>query len=128
MPNSQSEFPLTLAEVLFAEMYGDRAKDKATPEGAKLNCKIEEGRKKNCPCLNLSDGWFTSEELLDWEKKKKASDEIVPIIYLAIHEMSAPRSALSLSRGAIRSATFNLKTHQGLGRKGNLDKFNYLST
>ena len=82
MPNSQtesqskSEFPFTLAEVLFTEIYGDRSNQTPESDGGKLNRKIEEGRKQNCPCQVLSDGWFTAEEQQDWEKKKKASDEM----------------------------------------------------
>lgn len=38
------------------------------------------------------------------------------------------RSALCLSGGGIRSATFNLGVLQGLARHGLLDKFDYLST
>ena len=134
MPNSQtesqsqSEFPFTLAEVLFTEIYGDRSNQTPESDGGKLNRKIEEGRKQNCPCQVLSDGWFTAEEQQDWEKKKKASDEIVPIIYQAIHDMPEQRSTLCLSGGGIRSATFNLGLLQGLARNGLLDKFDYLST
>ena len=40
----------------------------------------------------------------------------------------AMRSALCLSGGGVRSATFNLGILQGLARHGLLDKFDYLST
>ena len=40
----------------------------------------------------------------------------------------ATRSALCLSGGGVRSATFNLGILQGLARHGLLDKFDYLST
>src|SRR6266446_7635179 len=131
---SQSKFPITLAEVLFTEMYGDRSNQTANSDGEKLNRGIEADRKMNCPGLILSDGWFTAEEQKDWEAKKKASNEIVPIIYQAIHHRAndldkpEPRSALCLSGGGIRSATFNLGVLQGLARNQLLDKFDYLST
>jgi hypothetical protein len=47
-------------------------------------------------------------------------------IYSAIHKQQ--RSALCLSGGGIRSATFNLGILQGLARHNLLDKFDYLST
>jgi hypothetical protein len=43
-------------------------------------------------------------------------------------EVMTLRSALCLSGGGIRSATFNLGLLQGLARHGLLDKFDYLST
>ena len=160
MPNSQTELPLTLAEVLFTELYGDPAEQISGSSGALLNEKIKNERKKKQPQIVLNDSWFDDAEQKQWEERTKASNEIVPIIYQEIHDrtngvrdqgaaldaadkvkheadsdgdkasktLRAPRSALCLSGGGIRSATFNLGLLQGLARNGLLDKFDYLST
>src|SRR6266508_2111716 len=49
-------------------------------------------------------------------------------LWSAIHGLKEKRSALCISGGGIRSATFALGIMQGLARCGLLDKFNYLST
>ena len=49
-------------------------------------------------------------------------------VYKRIHMEQPQRSALCLSGGGIRSATFGLGILQGLARCGLLDKFHYLST
>src|SRR6476659_3914443 len=49
-------------------------------------------------------------------------------IWAAVHALPEKRSALCLSGGGIRSATFGLGILQGLARCGLLDKFHYLST
>src|SRR5918912_547241 len=49
-------------------------------------------------------------------------------IYELIHPLQPKRSALCLSGGGIRSATFCLGVLQGLARLNLLDKFDYLST
>jgi hypothetical protein len=49
-------------------------------------------------------------------------------IYKSIHDLPQKRSALCLSGGGIRSATFCLGVLQGLARSGLLGKFDYLST
>jgi hypothetical protein len=49
-------------------------------------------------------------------------------IYRLIHALPEKRSALCLSGGGIRSATFALGVIQGLARHRLLDKFDYLST
>jgi hypothetical protein len=49
-------------------------------------------------------------------------------IYRLIHALPRKRSALCISGGGIRSATFALGIIQGLARAGVLDKFDYLST
>lgn len=46
----------------------------------------------------------------------------------AVHALELPRTALCLSGGGIRSATFGLGILQGLARCGLLSKFDYLST
>jgi hypothetical protein len=49
-------------------------------------------------------------------------------IWAAIHGLKEKRTALCISGGGIRSATFGLGIVQGLARCGLLDKFHYLST
>lgn len=68
-----------------------------------------------------------------WLIEETFPDEIVSIdenltvkYYQAIHQQN--HSALCLSGGGIRSATFNLGLLQGLARHGLLEKFEYLST
>jgi hypothetical protein len=60
------------------------------------------------------------------EEIESADDTIVKSYYRAIHP--ANHSALCLSGGGIRSATFNLGLLQGLARHGLLEQFEYLST
>src|ERR1700741_676789 len=49
-------------------------------------------------------------------------------LYAAIHQLDRPQSALCLSGGGIRSASFALGVLQALGRHGLLFGFPYLST
>jgi hypothetical protein len=49
-------------------------------------------------------------------------------LYSEIHALPRPLSALCISGGGIRSATFALGAIQGLAGAGLLDKFDYLST
>jgi Predicted esterase of the alpha-beta hydrolase superfamily len=49
-------------------------------------------------------------------------------LWAAVHGLNEKRSALCISGGGIRSATFGLGILQGLARCGLLDKFHYLST
>jgi hypothetical protein len=49
-------------------------------------------------------------------------------IWAAAHALSEERTAICISGGGIRSATFGLGVLQGLARCGLLDKFHYLST
>src|SRR5437764_9585700 len=49
-------------------------------------------------------------------------------LWAAVHELKGKRSALCISGGGIRSATFGLGILQGLARCGLLEKFHYLST
>jgi len=57
-----------------------------------------------------------------------SEDERLSAIYKHIHALEPKRSALCISGGGIRSATFALGIIQGLARCGVLDKFDYLST
>jgi GNAT superfamily N-acetyltransferase len=64
-----------------------------------------------------------TQELSVPEKQKR-----LQAVYERIHKEQPTRSALCLSGGGIRSATFGLGILQGLARCGLLDKFHYLST
>jgi hypothetical protein len=57
-----------------------------------------------------------------------SEDERITALYAAIHGLKEPRSALCLSGGGIRSATFSLGVLQGLARAGLLPRFHYIST
>ena len=56
------------------------------------------------------------------------TDQPVDEIHARIHAHPRPLSALCISGGGIRSATFALGAVQGLAEAGLLDKFDYLST
>jgi Patatin-like phospholipase len=49
-------------------------------------------------------------------------------VYRSIHQLNPPRSALCISGGGIRSATFGLGVLQGLARFNLLSQFDYQST
>ena len=106
-PPPQSDFPLTLAEVLCAELREQRPE-----EAGQVNKQVQDALQ------NAST----------WTVRKKASEDIVPSIYAAIRGLKDKRSALCLSGGGVRSAIFNLGVLQGLARCGLLEKFDYLST
>jgi hypothetical protein len=74
----------------------------------------------------LEDAFHDELEVRDLENVETAHRSYIAAIYSAIHKRE--RSALCLSGGGIRSATFNLGVLQGLARHGLLDKFDYLST
>lgn len=58
----------------------------------------------------------------------KPPEECMRALRRKIHGLPTPRSALCLSGGGIRSATFSLGVLQALAANGLLKKFNYLST
>jgi hypothetical protein len=103
----ESDFPLTLAEVLSAELTEQRP-DEAGPVAEQVRAALTNAT--------------------TWPEREKISGAIVPDIYAAIRELKEKRSALCLSGGGIRSAIFNLGVLQGLARCGLLEKFDYLST
>ena len=74
----------------------------------------------------LEDAFPNELERRDLTNDDAAQRSYIAAIYSAIHKRE--RSALCLSGGGIRSATFNLGILQGLARHGLLDKFDYLST
>lgn len=111
MENSETQFPLTFAEVLYEELL-EQNHDAARA---------------------FTDAITRLRKETDWKRREAHCREIVPEIFSAIHELAKggdanTRSALCLSGGGIRSATFNLGILQGLARHGLLDRFDYLST
>ena len=145
MPNAQSEFPLTLAEVLFEEFEATRGTvsdnrwDAIEKEIEEIEKKIEEIRalptfaRKRIEQIWVREemkGDPADEELSDliWKCKKELSKKLVPRLYAIIRRRPERLSALCLSGGGVRSAVFNLGILQGLARCGLLDKFDYLST
>jgi hypothetical protein len=138
MPNSQSEFPLTLAEVLFEELESTRGPTSGTEWDA-IEKQIEDI--KDLPTFSRKKieqiwarlkikGNSADQELSDliWKCKKELSKQLVPDIYRFIRRLPQRLSALCLSGGGVRSAIFNLGILQGLARWDLLDKFDYLST
>lgn len=105
---SQSNLPLTLAEVLSAELKVQRLPAETDQVDHQVQAALANASK--------------------WVERENASHHIVPAVYQAIHGLNEKRSALCLSGGGVRSATFNLGVLQGLARHGLLDKFDYLST
>jgi hypothetical protein len=103
----QNDLPITLAEVLSAELV-NQLPSEAQPINQQVQSVLARAQ--------------------SWDEKLAASKKIVPDIYQVIHKLSKKRSALCLSGGGVRSATFNLGVLQGLARCGLLDKFDYLST
>jgi hypothetical protein len=72
------------------------------------------------------DGHIGSEsgaEISEAEQQERLKD-----VYRRIHSLETKRSALCLSGGGIRSASFGLGVLQALARAGLLEKFDYLST
>ncbi|HEV7683517.1 MAG TPA: patatin-like phospholipase family protein [Pyrinomonadaceae bacterium] len=115
MPNSKPQPPLTFAEVLYEELAIYHPKT-----AAGLTAQVQ--RLRSEPDCALRASGFA---------------KLVPDIFSAIHKLPSDggednqtktRSALCLSGGGIRSATFNLGILQGLARHGLLLEFEYLST
>ncbi len=138
MPSSQSEFPLTLAEVLFDELKSTRPDlDEEEPKIVDVKAKLkeiedvhtEEEVAQICQRegIEIDASAETASERI-WDCKYELSKRLVPNLYTIIRELPQMRSALCLSGGGVRSAIFNLGILQGLARCGLLDKFDYLST
>lgn len=103
--------PLTLAEVILEELGFDSDPDLRKEFQADVD--------------ELKAQPIVTERL-------KKSEDLLRKIYEAIHareaDPSKSRTALCLSGGGVRSATFNLGVLQGLARNGLLSQFAYLST
>jgi len=138
MPSSQTEYPLTLAEVLFEELKSTRPdlnEDEPRISSVTIrlreieNLKTEEQVTQTCQRdgIVIKPTAQTAHERI-WDCRYELSKRLVPDLYTIIRELSQTRSALCLSGGGVRSAIFNLGILQGLARCGLLNKFDYLST
>jgi hypothetical protein len=109
-----SKVPLALYEILEEEL-GEAYKDlRERPEAEEY--------------FTLKDTIAPPGSQPTWEEKVDINDNLLPSLYKLILKINGGRSALCLSGGGIRSATFNLGILQGLARHKLLDKFDYLST
>jgi hypothetical protein len=61
-------------------------------------------------------------------KDNQTAEDRLKAIYRRIHALPKKRTAICISGGGIRSATFGLGVLQGFARANLLDKFHYLST
>lgn len=164
MPNAQSDYPLTLAEVLFEELETTSADiDESEIEIEVVFTEVENRGLALIRAICSETDWDDVEERIEeirslptlsrkeiericqregievdlsgsdlfdviWKCKKELSARLVPILYEISRKLPHRRSALCLSGGGVRSATFNLGILQGLARYGLLEKFDYLST
>jgi hypothetical protein len=138
MPGPQSDYPLTLAEVLFAELKSTRPDlDETQPKIVSVKARLmeiqgltTEGQVAQI-CqrdgITIKPTAETAHERI-WDCRYELSKRLVPELYTIIRGLPQMRSALCLSGGGVRSAIFNLGILQGLARCGLLDKFDYLST
>jgi hypothetical protein len=84
---------------------------------------------KNAERLQQSPEILSAEfSLLHPDAKKKPKGADLESLYEAISKLETPRSALCLSGGGIRSASFCLGVLQALARYDLLHRFHYLST
>ncbi|MFS8086570.1 MAG: patatin-like phospholipase family protein, partial [Acidobacteriota bacterium] len=138
MPSSQSEYPITLAEVLYEELETTAPSLNVTDGevvGVVAKLKIikelrtEDQLTKICAQEKIKID-PAAETLFDkiWDCRKQLSKNLVPTLYKIIRELPETRSALCLSGGGVRSAVFNLGILQGLARCKLLEKFDYMST
>lgn len=138
MPGPQSDYPVTLAEVLFAELKSTRPDlDENQPTIVSVKTRLMEieglSTEEQVAQICLRDGIIIkataeNEHERIWDCRYELSKKLVPDLYAIIRGLPQMRSALCLSGGGVRSAIFNLGILQGLARCGLLDKFDYLST
>src|SRR5215475_12908518 len=83
---------------------------------------MADNREPLCTCDALAAEY---RELRPKSTFDPASEET---LYAAVHSQQEPLSALCISGGGIRSATFALGAVQGLAEQGILERFDYLST
>src|ERR1700674_4191428 len=130
MPHAKSDYPLTLAEVLFEELEltgGEIPPDLGKREIEEGIAELRSVTSGSPDSIGTSAADVDSTDLI-WKHKTELSSKLVPKIYRLIHKLPAARSALCLSGGGIRSGTFNLGVLQGLARNGQLGEFSFLST
>jgi hypothetical protein len=149
---SDNDFPLTLAETLYRELgHADlmTAKDEGNLIFAEVGSQVAGIESLSATSTDeqitrfLNDNKIAEQEIcqcraecsrteLIWSCKQALSRKAVSGIYAGIHKLQSERrqtrTALCLSGGGVRSATFNLGVLQGLARCRLLEKFDYLST
>ena len=84
----------------------------------------------------LPDGYYEDkqsdqkklENAKDDAERLKIENDLVRRLYKQVHALTLKRSALCISGGGIRSATFSLGVIQAMARYGVLSKFDFLST
>ncbi|MDT7602193.1 MAG: hypothetical protein QOF61_190 [Acidobacteriota bacterium] len=122
----EANAPLSLYQVLLEE-YKEQRPNSPPPEK-----RFAERLAQLKQDYGLTDtrGGVLSLEDDDRERiEKKINSEMIKEFYRWLHEdKSRSRSALCLSGGGIRSATFGLGVLQGLARHDLLQQFDYLST
>src|SRR5205085_5353303 len=140
MADRKIEAPLALYQVLEEELeqeYGslEESDDKRIKEYVKTKKELEEAQKdkeqeelKKLHPDDYLEVYVESlkDSALEWKRHQELNEKLLPALYHLIHSLE--RSALCLSGGGIRSATFNLGILQGLARYHMLDEFDYLST
>jgi hypothetical protein len=128
MSNSTNR-PLPLYRVLLDEYREQRPDEK--PDIERFGVKFDETLKELNVAYGLADEKGFALDLDEDARariEKKINSEMVKEFYSWLHGRERPRSALCLSGGGIRSATFGLGILQGLARRGLLSEFDYLST
>jgi hypothetical protein len=132
MPNAKSEYPLTLAEILFEELKvtaADLDEARIEREWREVEARIsqinelatysrqqlaEESNLAEINIENQSDNLFET----IWTCKQALSSKLVPELYQIIHRLPERRSALCLSGGGVQNADLNLGVIQALIRAG----------
>jgi hypothetical protein len=123
---TEANAPLSLYQVLIEEYCAQRP-DAEFPvvEFAQMLARLKEA-------YGLTDARGGEIKLDEDDRErieKKVGSEMVKEFYRWLHkDKSRARSALCLSGGGIRSATFGLGVVQGLARHGLLPQFDFLST
>ncbi|HMF56814.1 MAG TPA: patatin-like phospholipase family protein [Pyrinomonadaceae bacterium] len=140
MTDRRIEAPLALYQVLEAELeqeYGsledsddERIKiyvaAKKELEEAQKDEELKEMEKRHPDDYREKYEESLKDSAMEWQRHLELNEKLLPALYRLIHSLK--RSALCLSGGGIRSATFNLGILQGLARYHMLGEFDYLST
>ncbi|HVF67474.1 MAG TPA: patatin-like phospholipase family protein [Pyrinomonadaceae bacterium] len=136
-------------EVVLIKEYLSEQSVREAAEGDGSAKPSDEEKKRREGAAKKRGEWLKTEEGLHWLESRVDEElvrEFMRLMYAALErgareklgpgasqkdvraEAQTLRSALCLSGGGIRSATYNLGAIQGLARHGLLDKFDYLST
>jgi hypothetical protein len=119
---AKQDNPLLLSDILLREYQELHERVQESTLEKKLNQNAAK------PSGNIESEANPAQENRKEKELLDAENERLKIIFEAIHALPEKRSALCLSGGGIRSATFCLGVLQGLARFHLLDRFDYLST